>query len=91
MEYSALDRLIAINRFERQVWILQSGCHEWGGARVKAGYGVLRFKGKNMLAHRFLLEVIHKMPLKKSDIIKHTCGNNACVNREHLEIHERRK
>lgn len=67
---------------------LTSSCLCWSAARSKAGYGVFRLDGKNVLAHR--LAYCDANGLVPADIkgleVRHKCDNPPCFNPDHLEI-----
>lgn len=60
-------------------------CWTWQ-LKVKAtnGYGVLRVKGRDYLAHRWYYEQA-KGPISDGLQIDHLCRNRNCVNPDHLE------
>lgn len=73
------------DRYMRHVVKLPSGCYQWTGPRRANGYG--RFfeheKKRYVLAHRWLAEAQLGPDL---GTVKHTCGNNLCVNMRHLAV-----
>jgi hypothetical protein len=52
--------------------------------RSTGGYGKMRAKGREMLAHRYYYEQA-KGPIPEGMQIDHLCGVRACVNPDHLE------
>jgi len=61
-----------------------TGCYEWQGATVN-GYGVIKHKQKQSLAHRFVYEIfVGKIP--KNGVMDHLCYNPLCVNPDHLRV-----
>ena len=63
----------------------ETGCWEWTGSRLKAGYGQLgKEKGAGlMLAHRYSYEQ-NVGPIPAGMIVCHRCDNPPCCNPEHL-------
>ena len=72
-------------RFLAKVVVRESGCWEWVGFRLKAGYGRIRLsRDEGMsLAHRVAWEGAHG-PIPSGLIVLHRCDNPACVNPAHL-------
>jgi hypothetical protein len=67
-----------------RVKVAASGCHEWTGAAVQRGYGVLTVGGQGWLAHR-LSWVLHNGPVPDGLELDHLCRNPRCVKPDHLE------
>lgn len=68
-----------------------SGCLEWGGAKSR-GIGVISVSQhgirKITTCHRAVYELRKGVTLPKNVRVKHRCGNQACVEFEHLyELH----
>ena len=63
---------------------LNTGCVLWSGYRNKGGYGVVRFKKTEDLAHRAAWKVRHSCELGRWDFICHKCDTPACLNIDHL-------
>lgn len=71
-------------------WLLQNrridpitGCWEWTGARFNGRYGMVRYKGSYVGAHRVMwLETCG--PIPDSLGVLHTCDNPPCFNPAHL-------
>ena len=58
-------------------------CWTWAGYVDKAGYGVFRYKNKNMAAHRASY-LINNGEIGEGLVIRHTCDNPQCVRPSHL-------
>lgn len=58
-------------------------CWIWQGATTTKGYGVTRFNGKNIGAHRMAWILAHG-PIPEGRYVCHSCDTPACVNPEHL-------
>ena len=62
-----------------------SGCWIWKGASLKAGYGVIKFKTKMVLAHRLSYEM-SKGSIPAGMQVCHRCDVPSCVNPNHLFV-----
>lgn len=58
-------------------------CWEWNCSAQKWGYGWLRIKGKNYLAHRLAYEFVHG-EIPQGLHVLHKCDNPPCCNPNHL-------
>lgn len=73
----------AIRRFEAK--IDRSGvCWQWTAYRKTDGYGVFRFAGRMVPAHRFAYILAYGAISPDLDV-DHLCRNRACVRPAHLE------
>lgn len=75
---SLLERLAA-----RSLPNLQTGCIEWTGPKLKAGYGVVYSGKERELAHRLAWQKQHG-PIPEGMYVCHKCDNPMCVRIEHL-------
>ena len=60
------------------------GCWLWEAATV-TGYGVLRVRGRNVLAHRIMAEWAYG-PIPDGYEVDHLCRVRACVRPSHLDV-----
>lgn len=63
----------------------EGGCWIWEGAKLKNGYGRLKFNGGFRMAHRFAYEFL-VAPIPKGMAIDHLCCRPLCVNPAHLDV-----
>lgn len=77
-----------VERIKRNVEVTASGCWEWTGKRIRAGYGSIGVyvdgKQKQKLAHRVSYEVSRR-PIPEGMQLDHLCRVRHCVNPDHLE------
>lgn len=71
----------AVVRLLAKVSVSPSGCWEWTGARLKAGYGLFWYQNKLQTAHR---SAFHMTNGEFPEVVMHTCDNPCCVNPQHL-------
>lgn len=62
-----------------------SGCWLWIGATDKDGYGVFRFRSKQMKAHR-VAWLLNRGEIDDGSCVCHRCDTPPCVNDEHLFV-----
>lgn len=71
-------------QLEQHFQIAATGCWEWTGARLQAGYGIVGVVKGSRLAHRAVYEAT-RGPIPAGLQVDHLCRNKACVNPDHLE------
>lgn len=59
-------------------------CWEWQGGMNHAGYGLFHIDNRNVLAHRFMYEMLVG-PIPEGLVIDHLCSNRVCIRPDHLE------
>jgi len=64
---------------------LKGPCHVWYGSIQKGGYGSISYKGKHMLAHRYVWEQTNG-PIPSGLEIDHMCRVRSCCNADHLRV-----
>lgn len=72
-----------VERLEAKI-AFSDGCWTWTAALSGRGYGVIRWAGRNHLAHR-MVYIVLVGPIPAGMDLDHTCENTACVNPAHLE------
>lgn len=71
-----------IARFENKVRRDLDGCWYWIGGK-RDGYGLFRFEGRCMNAHRFVWEQTVGL-IPDGLCVLHTCDHRSCVRPDHL-------
>lgn len=64
-------------------FVIENECWVWKGAKNRKGYGVIRLRDKNMLAHR-VAWIKSKYDIPNGLYVLHKCDNPSCVNPNHL-------
>jgi hypothetical protein len=62
-----------------------NGCWLWVGRLNGSGYGYLQFDGQTLATHRTSYEV-HKGPIPKGLLVRHSCHVRHCINPAHLSV-----
>jgi hypothetical protein len=83
MNLSVKDKIHLESLLLWRVDISDSGCWEWQRARLKAGYGKLKYKQKHYLVHR-LAYVLWRGAFSDQQVVCHSCDNPRCCNPQHL-------
>jgi hypothetical protein len=73
-----------LQRILSRVSETESGCWEFGGYRLPAGYGRLGWNGRLWLTHRVTYTLLVG-PIPEGLEIDHLCRNKPCCNPSHLE------
>lgn len=81
---------------ERRLWPrvnkdAPDGCWQWQGPVDRHGYGHISFRGNSSKAVHLVAYELLKGPLTKGKILRHRCGNRACINPEHMIVTSRRE
>lgn len=67
----------------------ETGCMEWTGSRLPAGYGQFWYEGRMFYAHRFAyMAAFGEIPEGEGHhgtVIRHLCDNPSCTRPDHLE------
>ena len=72
-----------MDRFWSKVDQTGTGCWEWQGTRMAAGYGKFSYQGKSMYAHRMAWQLSNGS-IPEGLYVLHRCDNPSCVRPVHL-------
>lgn len=81
----ASRKLTIDDRFWAKVTKIHDGCWNWTAATTSTGHGVFGDGRSTVKAHRYSWGRL-VCPLDRGVTLVHDCGNNACVNPDHLFI-----
>lgn len=70
-------------RIKDRIRLDSSGCWNWCGVILRTGYGQIKYKYRQHLAHRFVYQLFCG-PIATGKHLHHTCHNTKCVNPSHL-------
>lgn len=62
-----------------------AGCWLWLKGRNSSGYGVLRWRGAVVLAHRLAYELVNG-PIPAGMLVRHRCDHQLCCRPSHLVL-----
>lgn len=63
-----------------------NGCIDWIGSKNKDGYGIFRFRGAALKAHRVAYEIRHNETIPQGYCACHRCDRPTCINPDHLFV-----
>lgn len=69
---------------ERVQFDPNGGCWLWDGSIVANGYGVMKYEGRRVLVHRYMLAQKLGTPIPQGHYACHKCDVPSCVNPDHL-------
>lgn len=85
-----------ISYFKETIWdkVIVRGpdeCWTFIGTKSKDGFGVVKFQGKTILAHRAAYMTANPTEYIEGRRVYHSCGVRDCVNPNHLYVSTRRE
>lgn len=72
-----------MKRFWTKVSKSEDGCWLWLACKIRGGYGLILYEGRNQVAHR-VAWMLTNGPIPDRMILCHRCDVPACVNPAHL-------
>lgn len=72
------------SEFLKKITIKENGCHEWVGAKCEKGYGMYKYNGRTIRAHRFAWFIKTGNLIPDKIMACHKCDSPPCVNPEHI-------
>jgi hypothetical protein len=64
--------------------VTDAGCWLFTGMKSDGGYGILKYKGRRVSAHRIMLRFLKPEEFKSELLACHTCNVRSCINPDHL-------
>jgi hypothetical protein len=78
--YKATEPILRFN--QKYIVDEETGCWQWIASKINIGYGIIKIKGKKVLAHRFAYEYFIGS-INNLNVL-HKCDNPKCCNPDHL-------
>lgn len=66
--------------------VTECGCWIWISRASSRGYGVAKFNGRRVSAHRLSYQAFSGAPIPEGNVVMHRCDTPLCVNPSHLRI-----